>query len=547
MTKSASEWPKGVIERKDNFSQKTVRGVIGNPISGSSTKTIKTLAGTGTGYVTAVAPPTAGVKPNDVIVRKYTTINRVIKYYWENQTTGEKYNAAPIQVGSRDTATIKELSKTEFVKTSWLGLAFGGGGQGSYTAAYQLWVKKGSSGISAESINEAYVRRGGAFTSTTGTEWFTPYDDIRGDTSRYAPRRIGGIYRDAAEQERFRSSIFENYGVSLADANEAAIAAGFEGGFDWVSGTWPINVNGWPPTVADIISAATAINGPLNFGGGGPGGGPGGGNQGRSSGIQATPDLPVPAITITTRMPKGYAGRGVATSSRPQMVQRYRTDNNNHADEAFIFRYIPQGIKYSGLSGNWVEVPRAEDIPFVDWASWQLMKVSFSFIIAADRTEPGGAVVPDGLDIPIDAQIEKLRRMAQRKVPVTLLNFDDMLTFQLRRGNPANTGTQVAQPNMEFVIQDFSVTATRRTALEARAQSDNYSSLISVAQCEITLTEIPVETVGIIALPPITTPGLPPPSKKPPGIPGNLGYELISAITASKDAATNGYINPNIE
>ena len=532
MTKSATEWPQGVIERRDNFSPSSVRGTVGNPQDVKQPVQL-TTAGAYTAYQRAI-PPTAGPKPGEVIVRKYTEVKQRTVYYWQNLTTGITYTSDPNLVNYKLNFT-RGSSNLVFEKTSWLGLVSGGYSTSGRYSAVQLWKMKGAVGPTAENVNIAYVRRGGAFTNTTGTEWFVSYDDIRGPGEKYAPRKIGAIYRSADEQIKFRESL-----------TPEQVAAGYAAGIDWATASWPININGWPPTVADIISAATAVNGPLNFGGGGPGGGPGGGNRGRSSGTQATPDLPVPAITITTRMPKGYAGRGVATSSRQQMVQRYRTDDNNHADEAFIFRYIPQGIKYSGLSGNWVEVPRAEDIPFVDWASWQLMKVSFSFIIAADRTEPGGAVVPDGLDIPVDAQIEKLRRMAQRKVPVTLLNFDDMLTFQLRRGNPANTGTQVAQPNMEFVIQDFSVTATRRTALEARAQSDNYSSLISVAQCEITLTEIPVETVGIIALPPITTPGLPPTSKKPPGT-ENQGYKPISLVTASKDMASNGYVNSNIE
>jgi hypothetical protein len=130
------------------------------------------------------------------------------------------------------------------------------------------------------------------------------------------------------------------------------------------------------------------------------------------------------------------------------------------------------------------------------------------------------------------------------------MNFDEMLTFQLRRGKKAAaSGTQVAQPNMEFVIQDLSVTATRRTsAHEARPNATPpvaaIASTISVAQCEITLTEIPVETVGIIALPPITTPGLPPSKKRPPGQPANLGFALFTDDSLGQDISYSAYLPP---
>ena len=554
MTKSASEWPTGVIERKDNFSQKTVLGVIGNP-----SKPPNVVEGNPDEWYAAQRNVSAGPKFGETFTKKFSwgNVETTKKfYYWQSNLDGKFYKTDPSLAAGYNPgrSSDRQISLSAFEKTSWLGLAFGGGGQGSYKVAYQLWVKKGSSGISTESITDAYVRRGGAFTSTTGTEWFVPYDDIRGNVQhRYAPRKIGAIYRSAEEQITFRASL-----------TPEQVAAGFAAGIDWATASWPININGWPPTVADIISAAAAINGPLNFGGGGPGGGPGRRNRGRDGGDASVPDLPIPAITITTRMPKGYAGRAVGGTARPQMVQRYQTEGAKYADETFIFRYIPQGIKYSGLGSNWVEIPRAEDIPFVDWASWQLMKVSFSFVIAADRTESGGAVVPDGLDISVDDQIEKLRKMAQRKVPVTLVNFDDMLTFQLRRGEQSRKGTNIyvgedekrirtTQPNMEFVIQDLSVTATRRTSQQQVGgkdkdglRSSSMMSLISVAQCEITLTETPVETVGIIALPEITTPGLPPSKKKPPGS-SSQKYAYITDIMASPSSAYNSYTpNDNI-
>jgi hypothetical protein len=219
------------------------------------------------------------------------------------------------------------------------------------------------------------------------------------------------------------------------------------------------------------------------------------------------------------------------------MVQRYRSDKDKEGkaredDTVFTFDYVPQGIKYSGLAGEWVEIPRAEDVPFVDWARWQLMKVSFSFIIANNVTVSGGRTVPDGLETSVDQQILQLRKMAQRKIPVMLFNFDDMLSIQLRRGVGGERDTK---PNMEFVITDLSVTATRRTSGEDGGPSS--PSDIAVAQVEITLTEIPVEVIGIVALPPIVSVAIGPPGKKTGG-PTDLKYLPDTDYLAPKDSSS---------
>lgn len=554
--KSALEWPTGVFTRKDTFPQSTVRGTIGKPTGTGASTDFGTTSSRVTGTWTVETQATAGPKPGDVVEKKFTTDRIGVKtYYWLNKTTGVTYYTYPFP--TRTAVNLgSAVSTSEFTRTSWLGYVPGGYSSAG-ASAVQLWVKKGSS-INEEDASNAYVRRGGAFSSTDGGEWFLSYNDIRGNP-KYAPRRIGLPYRDTPQQLLYQSQVLQTFGVTI---QQAALV-----NFDWVNGTWPPGTNQFGPLAAWLATNEVVVP-PLNFGdsgsGGGSGSGSGRGNRGRDSGDSSVPDLPIPAITITTRMPKGYAGRAVGGTARPQMVQRYQTEGAKYADETFIFRYIPQGIKYSGLGSNWVEIPRAEDIPFVDWASWQLMKVSFSFVIAADRTESGGAVVPDGLDISVDDQIEKLRKMAQRKVPVTLVNFDDMLTFQLRRGEQSRKGTNIyvgedekrirtTQPNMEFVIQDLSVTATRRTSQQQVGgkdkdglRSSSMLSLISVAQCEITLTETPVETVGIIALPEITTPGLPPSKKKPPGS-GSQKYEYITDIIASPSSAYNSYTpNDNI-
>ena len=520
----AENWPK-FTKKNDTFSPNSVSGFI---------------------YQSAPSPPptTAGPKCSDGFVKEtIVDINGKTSYQWRDLKTAETIYLDPCPPpkpqGSSGT-------KVKMKKSNWIGLAGSYGGRAASYIAYQLWTKDGQS-IVESSLSGAYIRRGGKFTEKSGTEWFMPFEKFT--TLRYKPRDLFKNPPYVSQGDAFRAGgdeIFNPTTPTTLTAEDIALAQAIAAGLGGVIGATTV--------VTDPTDDGNSNNNNNNNRNN---------NRNNRKNVPEPPPLPIPAITITTRMPKGYAGRAVGGTARPQMVQRYQTEGAKYADEAFIFRYIPQGIKYSGLGSNWVEIPRAEDIPFVDWASWQLMKVSFSFVIAADRTESGGAVVPDGLDIPVDDQIEKLRRMAQRKVPVTLVNFDDMLTFQLRRGEQSRKGTNIyvgedekrirtTQPNMEFVIQDLSVTATRRTSQQQVGEKDkdglrssSMLSLIAVAQCEITLTETPVETVGIIALPEITTPGLPPSKKKPPGS-NSQKYEYITDITAPTSSAYNAYANDNI-
>ena len=515
----AENWPK-FTTIKDTFTPLTVSGFI---------------------YQSGPTPPptTAGPKCSDNII-KIDALNP----YWQDLQTGKTYYQDPCPPPATQGSS---GTKVKMKKSTWIGLAGSYGGRSASYIAYQLWTKDGQN-VLESSLSGTYIRRGGKFTEKSGTEWFMPFEKFT--TLRYKPRNSARAEPYISQGDTILSAgaeIFNPTTPTTLTAEDIALAQAIAAG------------------LGGVIGATTVVPDPTDDGNNNNNNNNNNRNNNRNNrkNVPEPPPLPIPAITITTRMPRGYAGRAVGGTARPQMVQRYQTEGAKYADEAFIFRYIPQGIKYSGLGSNWVEIPRAEDIPFVDWASWQLMKVSFSFLIAADRTESGGAVVPDGLDISVDDQIEKLRRMAQRKVPVTLVNFDDMLTFQLRRGEQSRKGTNIyvgeddkrirtTQPNMEFVIQDLSITATRRTSQqqvggkdEEGLRSSSMMSLIAVAQCEITLTETPVETVGIIALPEITTPGLPPSKKKPPGA-GSQKYEYITDITASPSTALNAYANDNI-
>lgn len=265
--------------------------------------------------------------------------------------------------------------------------------------------------------------------------------------------------------------------------------------------------------------------GVLNFGTTGPrrGGGGGVNNDTQTSTAYELDSV----VKLVVRMPIGYAGVAKSPSRSPGFIQTWREEDGKTYTEEFLFRYIPQNVKYDGLSSEWIEIPRAENIPFVDWSRWPLMKVSMSFLIASDRVEPGGQTVPDGMSTAVEPQIQKLRQMAQRKVPITFINMDELLTVQLRRGKELGRG-------LEFVINDMSVSATRRVT-DFTNGSASVPSGISVAQVEMTFTEIPVERTSLVYLQPIMTPDIPPPGKDIPnnGIP--LEYARFSAITLPGD------------
>lgn len=223
----------------------------------------------------------------------------------------------------------------------------------------------------------------------------------------------------------------------------------------------------------------------------------GGGSDGDGSGSDGGTGNPSEQ-RVVVRAPFGYIQPPVSIDgSRPTLVQRYptasnllpvdntATPNQSYATEIFTFPYIPNNIQYQGSGSEWVEIPRAADFPIVEWARWQLLKISMDFLIATDRLEDPatGKRVPDGIFNSVSDQIEKLRRMAQRPYPVSVFNMDKFFSIALRRA-------ELTGKPMEFVISDFSWTATRRTM-------GTDGSEISVASCRLTLQEAPIESVSV--------------------------------------------------
>jgi hypothetical protein len=213
---------------------------------------------------------------------------------------------------------------------------------------------------------------------------------------------------------------------------------------------------------------------------------------------------PKPETKIVVRMPKGYASPKTTIGDKPRMtqIQLDLTESGRAIGEItrrFVFPYIPQNIRYADIGSEWQEIPRALNVPFVDWNRYKLMKVSMDFLVAA-QFKPGGpsssGEVSDGLMNSVIPELNILRQMATNKFPVYLEGFDDILQVQMAR-------SRYEKPRgMQFVINDLSITAARRTIDEQTGLATNPSQ-ISAAQVSLTLQEIPIETVTIVKLPPL--------------------------------------------
>jgi hypothetical protein len=194
-------------------------------------------------------------------------------------------------------------------------------------------------------------------------------------------------------------------------------------------------------------------------------------------------------------------------AGKPIMYQIYidgvRPEGGNQQQTAIINPYVfdiaPNEINYSGLGSDWVTIERTGGFPFIDWKNFRLLQIQFSFVIAAKN----GPVTANGLDVPITDEIQLLRRMAQTPYPVMFYGFDSFLTNQFRYdegGTPRG---------VQFIIQDLSISATRRNA----------NMEITRAQATITLQEIPVERQTLIGMPRLTH-SVNPPTTTPPTTPG---------------------------
>lgn len=227
----------------------------------------------------------------------------------------------------------------------------------------------------------------------------------------------------------------------------------------------------------------------------------------------------------------GYVSPSYDKVSLPQMVQQYK-DPKTFAPKTFrhIFRLKPNQIQYSNMGSDWTEVERAGNIPLVDWKGYKLLTVSFQFLVAPDGVGSfDDRTNTRAITESIDSELTNLRRIATSPYPVVLLGFDDILTNQLRF--PYENGRGV-----EFIISEFNISSMFRTA---------YGE-INRAQCDITLREVPIESVTLLDFPrPVS-----PPPKKPKkektseGERGNTWLKTSQNVTGTIEA---NYITGNEE
>lgn len=231
-----------------------------------------------------------------------------------------------------------------------------------------------------------------------------------------------------------------------------------------------------------------------------------GGTTGSSGGVSAPTTLPVTSgginidpPTVVVRLPSGSQRVDVEemyklnqTTIKPHLRQAYSNSDGERVEDAFYFDYVPSTISYTLGGSSWNEIPRTYGDPLIEWQSYGLTRVQFTFLIAGQRLVNGGqsnSYVPDGLDVDIEDRIQLLRRMATRTSPVVVYGLDDIFNIQLQRA-------QFTGEPCSWAISDLAITAKRRT--------EGPPTLISVAQVNMSLIELPIEYSVAFKLKPLT-------------------------------------------
>ncbi len=216
------------------------------------------------------------------------------------------------------------------------------------------------------------------------------------------------------------------------------------------------------------------------------------GNASTATASKTTP--PTPAVSkLIVRAPVGYTKPGEMVGEKPYIQQVGTYLDEPHK---YHFRNIPNTVSYQGLGSRWVEIPRKGDFPIVEWSDWALMKVSFDFLIA-HNTLDGNEGQGDGLYKDVSWDLDQLRQMAQRPLPVSIFGMDQLFAIQMKRA-------QTTGRAMQFVIANFTVKSARRVVGEGDKQ-------IAAAQCSLTLQEIPIEKMRVVemSMPPMSGPQVP--------------------------------------
>jgi len=247
---------------------------------------------------------------------------------------------------------------------------------------------------------------------------------------------------------------------------------------------------------------------------------PAAGNQSgnNKTAVKTTP--PTPAVSkLIVRAPIGYTKPADKVGEKPYIQQVGTFSDDPHT---YHFRNIPNTVSYQGLGSRWVEIPRKGDFPIVEWSDWALMKVSFDFLVA-HTTLDGNEGQGDGLYKDISWDLDQLRQMAQRPLPVSIFGMDQLFAIQMKRA-------QTTGRAMQFVIANFTVKSARRVVGEGDKE-------IAAAQCSMTLQEIPIEKMRVVemSMPPMSGPQVPGEPEPEPSSSPQLPSTLPGVEMAPKD------------
>jgi hypothetical protein len=227
---------------------------------------------------------------------------------------------------------------------------------------------------------------------------------------------------------------------------------------------------------------------------------------------------------------------------RPYMEQKYfvfSSEGKQEITRRHVFDVIPNSFEFSQLSSTWNEVERSGNYPLVDWAKYNLTKVSFKFLVHGTRedkltTSTGvrTTTVNDGLDKDVDEQLDNLRSIGGAPHLVRIYNMNTFLTDSYRYPYLQKAGA------IQWAIGDMSVSATRLTP---------YGSKIATAEVSLTLVEYPVVGRDIIALPPLspTKPIIPGPQTTP--TPAQYGSFTENTLTWPAPDEPVGYTSSKSE
>ena len=291
-----------------------------------------------------------------------------------------------------------------------------------------------------------------------------------------------------------------------------------------------------PGTTA--ASSVTSNNGSKN-----PSASPSGKSSSKSPSDNSTPaSKPVTVKILDARI----MNNGSTASSynlnerRPYMEQKYfvyGTDTKQEITRRHVFDVIPNSFEFSQLGSQWNEVERSGNYPLVDWAKYNLTKVSFRFLVHGRRTDTVtsstgeiSTVVNDGLDISIDDQLDNLRAIGGAAHPLRIYNMNTFLTDSYRYPYLTKAGS------IQWVIGDMSVTATRLTPQGNR---------VATAEVSITLMEYPVIGRDIVRLPPLAPSKPVIPGKDKPRTPAQYG--LFSETLTWQPDEPLGYTSSKAE